>query len=56
MMQDIRNKQDAYHAYAEAMELGNASYRQGDHAFAESYWNEAEMFWDLYYYWDEVEE
>lgn len=56
MMQDIRNKQDAYHAYAEAMKLGNTASRNGDEAFAESYWKEAEVLWDLYYYWDEVED
>lgn len=53
MMPEIRNKQDAYNSYAEAMQLGNAASRNGDEAFAESYWNEAEIFWDLYFYWDE---
>lgn len=52
-MNDIRTKQDAYNSYAEAMQLGNAASRNGDEAFAESYWNEAEIFWDLYFYWDE---
>jgi len=53
MIPEIRNKQDAYNAYTEAMELGNAASRNGNEAFAESYWYEAETLWDLYFYWDE---
>lgn len=49
-------KQQAYNAYAEAMEAHASYARAGEDDKAEYWWNEAQIFWDLYFYWDEVEE
>lgn len=51
----IQNRQDAYNAYAQTMENGNQYYRGGNLEMAQKLWDKAEEFWDLYYYWDEVE-
>lgn len=56
MEEPIRTKQEAYNDYARLMEQGNKLYRMGDEEGAEFMYQRAEESWDLYYYWDEIEE
>lgn len=53
MKTEIRNKQDAYNAYAAAMEEHASYARAGDDGMSNYWWEEAQGLWDLYFYWDE---
>lgn len=52
----IRTKQEAYNAYALEMDKSNEAYENRNYpAYAEAL-RKADELWDLYFYWDEVED